>query len=250
MCVRPQQNKLYLPQPMPRTSSNTPREATCLEREDKKMQSKIAREKHANLPLLRRKLARANQPAERAHLATQIKSLESSDVDYLCQLGGLLKSETDIVQKQRDGEIKKWELEMQAQSMAIHSRQQMAGMVCDAPQMVRICFKGRTKHLPAADEWFRIHVNTTLPQLSMIVHEIVKSRVAPADYVPQIYHFWIVDPFSSTTPSDAQVARSHDPVFINHYPDLYPTHRLLVHMILYSPIIILIFIRNTGCSFS
>lgn len=172
---------------------------TSLEREDRKQIQSFRRAKK-KLPALRRKYAAlerqlqlsTSQPQPYAlledlrALRRHIHALENDDeqMRYLCDVGALLELHWREDDKQRDARARQWEEELMGQSLSIHERQQRAHTLWERWVTVRLA--------DASGHWrdtYRVHVNTTLPQLSLMVHEL-------RDASPQTYNFWIAKPSS------------------------------------------------------
>lgn len=139
---------------------------------------------------------------ERDCVAREIKKAQLAiDNHPFCELGMLLKTHSEDAQKRHAATIRQWEEEMMAQSLSIHERQKLAGTLWNRDLVIRLIAARQTipnLHIP-----YRVHVNTTLPQLCLMVHEIV-SKVGPENYSPVTYNFWVVkpeldDPFRSRT---------------------------------------------------
>jgi len=175
-----------------------------LEREDRLKAEEFKKAKRS-LPRLRKRcdvLRRRTQTAppreclqerdELTHLERQIRDIESdrAQTDYLCNLSELIRTHTRQADQERANASKQWEEEMTGQSLAIHERQRRAGNVLwDRQITVRMVGVDI-----APPQSYQIHVNTTLPQLSQMVHRIVTSSGTPDGYFPMTYNFWIVNP--------------------------------------------------------
>lgn len=180
---------------------------STLEREDR-LKNEEFRKVKRSLPRLRKRLMELHDLDEINALRRQITDIESdrSQTEYLCGLAALIKTQTDEVERDRTQAAKQWEEEMIAQSLAIHQRQERAGNALWDHQIV-IRFLGDGTPL-AAEVYctYTVHVNTTLPQLSVMVHQLARSE-ATDDYFPSTYNFWvvkpgIVDPFRRRSPRE------------------------------------------------
>ena len=129
---------------------------------------------------------------ELVSLERQIRDIQSdrAQTEYLCNLSFLLQTHTDQVDGERALASKHWEDEMVGQSTAIHERQKRAGNVL-WDRSIDIQFIGENSFTNMS---YKVHVNTTLPQLSQMVHRITTSTNTPEKYFPLTYNFWIVNP--------------------------------------------------------
>lgn len=181
---------------------------STLEREDRLKAEEFKRAKRS-LPRLRKRrdVLRAKiqstelrglsqERDELAKLDHKIRDIESDreQTEYLCNLSGLIRTHTCQVNREREIALKQWDEEMTGQSMAIHERQRRAGDVLWNRQVV-IRIIGKSVAPALTDQSYRIHVNTTLPQLSQMVHRVISAGPGvPDDYFPITYNCWIVNP--------------------------------------------------------
>lgn len=186
-----------------------------LEREDRLKAEEFKRAKRA-LPRLQRRADVLFRKTTTVHprgcleeqdelrqLQRDIHNIETdrAQTDYLCNLSSLLRTHTEEVNQQKTVASRQWEEEMVGQSLAIHERQKCAGNVL-WNRHITIRFVG--EGLSAIyGQSYKVHVNTTLPQLSQMVHQI-SLPTQTDDYFPLTYNFWIVnptlrDPFRSRT---------------------------------------------------
>lgn len=175
-----------------------------MEKEDR-LQTQGFLKAKKSLPGLKRTLAsvrgrlfHAASTRERNQLTDEERSLvrqinrisrNQDQTDYLCNLASLLTSHTKESVQRRESGVKQWEEEMMAQSVSIHERQKRARILWDRQITIRFA-----SSQSLAGETYNVHINTTLPQLSIMVHRIQRTNSSAESYFPQTYNFWVVKP--------------------------------------------------------
>jgi len=165
-------------------------------REDERIRQEFERRRKEDLPKLREQLkeAEAGSDQERS-LIQEIERIATrqDEIEYDMKYAALWQEHTRECRTVHLATIEQWVEERKVHSLNIHTRQLRANHIFDLTLHVEFVGK-HVQHLKCG--LLEMHANTTLPQLSLIVHDFAwaDNQREPERYFPIMYDAYIIDP--------------------------------------------------------